>query len=119
MQLIEQEDKYIIEISAAAKTDDHFWQEIKFTILAKKWEEETKFFSFTRQIVANEHYQQIISMGLKIVPLLLKDLQRTNRHWFFALRSITETNPVPKEHEGKVQLMVNDWISWGKKRKLI
>ena len=37
MQLIEQEDKYIIEISAAAKTNDHFWQEIKFTILAKKW----------------------------------------------------------------------------------
>ena len=119
VQLIAEKDKFIIEIPATTKPDDQFLLEMKFQILAKKWEEATKYFSFSRQQTANEYYQQIIAIGKPVVPILLLDLQKTNRHWFFALRSITGEDPVLETHEGNIQLMVNDWITWGKKRKLI
>ncbi len=41
-------------------------------------------------------------------------MQQTSNHWFNALHKITNADPIPKEHEGKIQLMIKDWIEWAK-----
>lgn len=59
-------------------------------------------------------YQRIIGMGLPVVPLILEELAREPDQWFWALEAITEQNPVPVEDKGKMPLMAQAWINWGK-----
>ncbi len=119
VQVLRKADKFIIEVPAEARTDDDFFLEIKFQFLAEKWKDQTRFFSLTRQIAKSDSYQAIIAMGKPVLPLILADLQREPNHWFFALQTISEENPVKESHLGNIKLMTNDWLKWGKKRKLI
>ncbi len=66
--------------------------------------------------IRNNHpaYREIISLGPPVVPLLLRDMQEHNTHWFAALSAITSADPVPEEHAGKVRAMVEDWLHWAK-----
>jgi hypothetical protein len=61
-----------------------------------------------------EPYQRIIGMGPAVVPLILEELEREPGHWFWALESITEQNPVPPESAGKVGQMAEAWTRWGR-----
>lgn len=88
----------------------------KFQRLRQKWEAETEFLSSTHEIAMNESYQSIIGMGEKALPFILKEMTSKPSHWFWALRAITEDNPVPPEHRGKIKEMTNDWLMWGRKR---
>jgi hypothetical protein len=78
------------------------------------WKTATMFTSSTTEMINHPAYLQIIALGKKAVPLLLRDMQQTSNHWFEALHSITGINPVPKEHRGKIQLMISDWLKWAK-----
>jgi hypothetical protein len=60
-------------------------------------------------------YQKIIGMGMAAVPLILEELQREPDQWFWALEVITDENPVPPEAAGRVRLMADAWIEWGKR----
>ena len=64
-------------------------------------------------------YQKIIGMGPEAVPLILEELQREPDQWFWALEAITDEDPVPPEAKGKVRLMAEAWIEWGKQRGLL
>src|SRR5271167_4699083 len=88
----------------------------RFRRLAEEWKEESRYLSNTAQMALLRPYQRIIGMGLPVVPLILEELQREPDQWFWALESITEQNPVPPEAEGKVRLMAQAWIEWGKQR---
>lgn len=81
---------------------------------ADKWEHETAYLSATPMRVMHQSYQSIIAMGPDVLPLLLRDLQDTHRHWFWALRHLTGEDPVPQDDRGKVDKMINAWIAWGK-----
>ncbi len=59
---------------------------------------------------------RIIGMGWPVVPLILEELEREPDQWFWALESITEENPVPPEASGRVRLMAQAWIEWGKQQ---
>jgi hypothetical protein len=65
---------------------------------------------------ASEHpaYQEIISLGPAVVPLLLRDMEEKHTHWFIALRKITGASPIPKSAAGRIPLMVEAWPRWGK-----
>jgi hypothetical protein len=91
----------------------------RFRRLASEWKEQSRFLSNTAQIAMLKPYQRIIGMGWDAVPLILEELQREPRQWFWALEAITEENPVPPEASGKVRLMAQAWIDWGKKQGLI
>jgi hypothetical protein len=80
-----------------------------------KWEEETKHLSSTTKRVMHPSYQSIIGMGPVVVPLLLRDLEKTHRLWFWALSAITGENPVNPEDAGDIRKMVRAWIDWGKR----
>ena len=91
----------------------------RFHRLANEWKERSRFLSNTAQIAMLPSYQRIIGMGLAAVPFILEELQREPRQWFWALEAITEANPVPPEAAGKVRLMAQVWIDWGKQQGYI
>jgi hypothetical protein len=75
--------------------------------------------SNTAQMAMLRSYQKIIGMGLAAVPLILEELQREPNQWFWALEAITDENPVPPEAAGKVRLMAEAWIQWGREHGLL
>jgi hypothetical protein len=91
----------------------------RFQRLAREWKEQARYMSNTAQMAMLGSYQRIIGMGWDAVPLILEELQREPRQWFWALEAITEENPVPEEAAGKVRQMAEAWIEWGKKQGYI
>ncbi len=88
----------------------------RFQRLRSQWKEQSRYISNTAQMSMLGLYQRIIGMGIVAVPLILEELRREPDHWFWALESITEENPVPPEDAGRVQAMTAAWIRWGIKR---
>jgi hypothetical protein len=68
--------------------------------------------------IRNNHpaYQEIIGMGPAVVPLLLADLEKTGRSWFWALKVITGSNPVPAADRGDIAKATQAWLGWGKEQ---
>jgi hypothetical protein len=91
----------------------------RFERLAAEWKDQARYLSNTAQMAMLKPYQRIIGMGLPAVPLILEELQREPHQWFWALEAITEENPVPPEAAGKVRLMAQAWIDWGKRHGFI
>lgn len=88
----------------------------RFREHADKWKRETAYLSATPMRVMHDSYQSIMAMGPEVVPLLLSDLQKTRRHWFWALRHLTNTDPVPEKDRGQMDKMIAAWIDWGKSK---
>jgi hypothetical protein len=86
----------------------------KFERLKKEWEDSTttKFSSSMNDICTQASYQTIIGMGEKAIPFIIEDWQTTNNHWFWALRCITEADPVPVEDRGKIAKMKEHWLKY-------
>jgi hypothetical protein len=64
------------ERTAAPENDPQLEQ--RFRTLAAEWDEETGHLSSITQMARHPAYQQIIGMGPAVVPLLLRDLERTH-----------------------------------------
>jgi hypothetical protein len=86
----------------------------RFRELAAQWKEESLYLSSAAKMAMLKSYQRIIGMGPAVVPLLLEELQREPDHWFWALESITQEDPVPPEVRGKVGEMADAWVAWGR-----
>lgn len=91
----------------------------RFQRLAAEWKAQSRHMSNTAQMALLRPYQRIIGMGLPAVPLILEELQREPDQWFWALEAITEENPVSPDTAGKVRLMAQAWLDWGKQRGLL
>jgi hypothetical protein len=91
----------------------------RFQRLASEWKEKSRYLSNTAQMAMLKPYQRIIGMGMPVVPLILEEMRREPDQWFWALEAITGENPVPAEAAGKVRLMTQAWIEWGRQRGLI
>lgn len=87
--------------------------EQKFRRLTDEWRETTMLSSSGTEIISHPAYLRIIGMGEKAVHLILRELQQREGHWFLALRSITEQNPVSPEDAGDMKRMAEAWIRWG------
>lgn len=88
--------------------------EERFRKLAALWHRETDYLSSMSEASRHPAYQEIISLGPEVVPLLLQDLEENHNHWFSALRAITGANPVPASDVGKVLRMVKAWLDWAR-----
>ena len=91
----------------------------EFQRLAAEWKDRAKYLSNTYQIALLKPYQRIIGLGRPVVPLILEELRREPRQWFWALESITGEDPVPPDAQGDVQRMADAWADWGRKQGLI
>ncbi len=63
--------------------------EQRFARLAAQWHKETWHLSSATRMAEHPAYQEIISLGEAVVPLLLRELAREPDHWFSALKAIT------------------------------
>lgn len=86
----------------------------KFCNLASQWIKEIADISSTVEMTKHPIYQEIISMGKPVIPLLLEDLSQNPLYWLMALRQITQENPVQPSHKGKIKQMAEDWLNWGR-----
>jgi hypothetical protein len=85
----------------------------RFEQLAEQWERETAIESFPHRKAMHVAYQQIIAMGPRVVPLILRRLDRRSGHWFWALRVLTGEDPAaamdnPREAR-------EAWLAWGRR----
>src|SRR5437879_2245799 len=103
-----------IPVESAAATQRAETLEERFQRLKATWEEATGHLS--SMTAASEHpaYQEIIHLGPDVVPLLLRDLDENESHWFGALREITRVNPIPPSAAGKIPEMAAAWLRWAK-----
>lgn len=85
-----------------------------FLQLVAQWRRETGMMSLVNKMVMHPAYQRIIGMGQPVVPLILRELEQEADHWFWALQSITGTNPVQPEQRGRLKQMAMAWIKWGR-----
>jgi hypothetical protein len=87
----------------------------KFTRLRNEWKANRGPHSSTEKLVMHPAYQTIIGMGKAAVPFILRELEHeTPDSWFWALRAITEANPVSARDRGNGIAMARAWVSWGK-----
>jgi hypothetical protein len=93
--------------------------ENKFKKLKNKWNKETAFISNVTEIMENENIQEIVKMGIPVVPLILRSMMLEENFWFKALREITGEDPFDKRFAGNMPAMSYLWIQWGAKKGLI
>lgn len=86
--------------------------ESEFQELKEWWVDDTAYLSSPIQKAMHPAYQRIIGGGKESLPFIIEDLKEGPDHWFWALKSITGADPIPKEHEGRMELMAEDWIKW-------
>ena len=67
--------------------------EREFRQLAGRWWQETRILSSIQAKIFNQHYQRIIGMGRRVLPLIFSDLRDRGGQWYWALECITGENP--------------------------
>jgi hypothetical protein len=88
--------------------------EERFRRLAAVWQRETEYLSSMEEANRHPAYQEIIKLGVEVVPLMLRDLKANHTHWFGALRALTGAQPVPASSAGNIPEMVEAWLRWAK-----
>ncbi len=84
----------------------------EFRLLAEQWRVDTQHLSQISKKVIHPSYLRIIGMGEAAVPLILEELRDRPAHWFAALQSTTNANPVSP---GSSPAASRDaWLAWGR-----
>lgn len=86
----------------------------RFREYADKWKEETWMLSSITDKIQDPAYVRIIALGPKAIPLILAELEREPDYWFWALRMLTDEDPVPADADFDVA--VKAWLDWGRAR---
>ncbi len=85
----------------------------KFKTLAERWKAETIHMSSLSDIEGHGAYQEIISMGQAVVPLILRELVIDPDWWFMALDSLVDTPPPLEGDDGDLLRLSAKWVDWG------
>lgn len=91
----------------------------RFHRLAAQWKQQSGYLSDSRKMAMLRPYQEIIGMGLPVVPLILDELRIEPNHWYWALEAITGENPVPVGVDGDMGRIRDAWLEWGRGQGLI
>jgi len=87
---------------------------ITFELLADRWKRETGRFSIVQQKILHPAYQEIIGMGERALPMLIREIQTAPSHWFWALRAIARDNPA--QGKATIEEAVTAWTRWWSSR---
>jgi hypothetical protein len=88
--------------------------EEKFRRLATTWKNAVALLSSSHARETHPAYLDIIALGPPVLPLLLRDLEEHETHWFSALARITGAQPIPEVDAGNVPKMVEAWLEWAR-----
>jgi len=91
----------------------------RFRSLAQQWRRETQWLSSTTDIAMHPAYQAIIGMGTEALPMILEDLRQNSGHWYWALKAISNEDPVVPRDRGSLKKMRIAWLQWGETKGLI
>ena len=91
----------------------------RFWMLAKKWRDETQWLSSTSEIAMHPAYQAIIGMGQEVVPMIIEDLRNNSGHWYWALKAISQEDPVPPSDRGSINRMKDAWLRWALQKGIV
>jgi hypothetical protein len=92
--------------------------DLLFQQLVKQWRKERGVTSSPVQMAMCPAYQQIIGMGKDAIPLILRQIENEGDdpdHWFWALRALTNANPIKDSDRGNMKRMADAWIDWGRR----
>lgn len=108
----------IINLANVRKATPIFREAVvsKFERLVAEWKATRNQTNSGTEMFTHPAYLSIIGMGSEVVPLILREMEASVDHWFWALKAITEKDPVPPSHRGRLKLMSEDWLSWAKKQ---
>jgi hypothetical protein len=99
-----------LHLSTSSKTRSERVFEQAFETLCA----DTRNLSDTTSVLRNSSFWRLVELGTDAIPMLFAGIDKNPLACFHALREITNENPVPPEHYGNMQMMKEDWISWGK-----
>lgn len=91
----------------------------RFRSLAQRWRSETQWLSSTTEIAMHPAYQAIIGMGAEALPMILEDLRQNSGHWYWALKAISNEDPVVPRDRGSIKKMKGAWLRWGETKGLV
>src|SRR5437879_868969 len=87
--------------------------EERFRRLEAIWLAEVGYSSSSTVLRSHPAFQEIIGLGVAVVPLMLRDLGERPRLWVWALPRITGADPVPAADRGNIAKMSEAWLRWG------
>ena len=90
-----------------------------FRALADEWSKDTGHMSLISQRINHPAYKSIIRMGKAAIPPILEDLKRRPEHWFHALITLADENPIPLDFNGTVDDAAALWVQWGRDNHFI
>lgn len=99
--------------SGSAKELDHCLEE-RFLALAAEWKAGRGYTSSISKMCSHPAYQQIVGVGDKAIPLILRRLEGAPEHWSWALKAITGVNPVLRDERADSKAMAKHWLEWGR-----
>ncbi len=91
----------------------------RFGWLARRWRDETQWLSSTTDTAMHPAYQAIIGMGVEALPMILQELRTNSGHWYWALKAISNEDPVPPSDRGAIRKMRGAWLRWGEQKGII
>lgn len=86
-----------------------------FRRLVNEWLNDVIDISSTSQMINHPAYLQIIGMGIRVLPHLIRELERAPNHWFAALTAITREDPILPDQQGNLSQMTAAWLEWADK----
>jgi hypothetical protein len=96
-----------------SETEEEFYR------LVKEWRGATLISSSMTEIFMHPAYMRIIGLGKPAIRLLLRELQRSPNHWFWALHCITGADPIKSNEPVDFEKMTKAWLEWGMEHKYI
>jgi hypothetical protein len=83
--------------------------------LLAQWRAETAVISSSTVLVSHPAYRELIALGEAALPSLFRDLEQTqDGHLSRALAEITGAQPVRPGEGGKIRLVAERWLDWGR-----
>ena len=89
----------------------------EFRKLVKQWRDETFFLSSLTKMFAHPAYQRIMAMGKEGIPLVLREMQKSQDSWFYALKFMAGEDVaagIKNFDDAK-----SAWLEWGYKHNYI
>ncbi len=103
-----------VEKSANAAPSETLEERAPRRLLAS-WREGTAVLSSTTAIESHPAYRELIALGSDALPYLFRYLEQTrNGHLSGVLTEITGAQPVPAGEGGKIRVVAERWLDWGR-----
>jgi predicted DNA-binding antitoxin AbrB/MazE fold protein len=105
----------IVEITISPPVAAEAEMEARVVSLLKRWRSETAYLSSSTAILGHPAYRELIQLGPRALPSLLRDLEKTeDGHLSKALSDITGAQPIPPEERGHIRKIAQTWLRWAK-----